>query len=180
MSIEHVLWNKVQLVRRSLSSRSIFQPVPLAEPIKLWSSRRICSHLPQTVYTVHCTMTLLLCTKLSVNLTFGSTFKGVVCLMKDLITAVRPRVFGVIISIWFFCTVWRKDRMLGLIACGVIKKKHNELIIIQCYYYHYLTITICKIFATHLHFDFSWEERTSSMDFPLQYLVLCVWYSLVI
>jgi len=64
----------------------------------------------------------LLCKEWGASLTLGSTFRGVVCLMKDLITAVRPREFGVIISIWFFCTVWRKDRMLGLIAY-VFKEK---------------------------------------------------------
>lgn len=51
------------------------------------------------------------------QLTLGSILRGVVCLMKDLITPVRPSVFGVIMSIWFFCTVWRKDLMCGLIAC---------------------------------------------------------------
>lgn len=49
--------------------------------------------------------------------TFGSILRGVVCLMKDLMTPARPSVLGVIISIWFFCTAWRKDLMWGLIAC---------------------------------------------------------------
>lgn len=39
--------------------------------------------------------------------------------MKDLMTPVRPSVLGVIMSIWFFCTVWKKDLMLGLMACRV-------------------------------------------------------------
>lgn len=50
------------------------------------------------------------------ELTLGSSFSGVVCLMKDLMTPVRPKVDGVIMSIWFFCTVWRKDLMLGRTA----------------------------------------------------------------
>lgn len=58
--------------------------------------------------------------------TLGSVLNGVLCLMKDLITALRPRELGVIISIWFFCTVWRKDFMLGLTAC-IFKTNYRKI-----------------------------------------------------
>lgn len=48
--------------------------------------------------------------------------------MKDLMTPVRPSVFGVIMSIWFFCTVWRKDLMLGLMACIVTMGEMDSLL----------------------------------------------------
>lgn len=60
------------------------------------------------------------------ELTLESVFMGVVCLMKDLMTPERPSVLGVIISIWFLCTVWRKDLMLGLTACKDITKGDKE------------------------------------------------------
>ena len=50
------------------------------------------------------------------QLTFASTLRGVVCLMKDFITVLRPTDAGIIISIWFFCTVWRKALMLGFMT----------------------------------------------------------------
>lgn len=37
------------------------------------------------------------------------------CLMKDFMTVLRPREPGVIISIWFFCTVCMNERMCGAI-----------------------------------------------------------------
>lgn len=57
------------------------------------------------------------------KVTLGSAFIGVVCLMNDLITAERPKELGVIISIWFFCTVWRKDLIFGLIVCLLKRSK---------------------------------------------------------
>lgn len=35
------------------------------------------------------------------------------CLMKDFMILLRPRDPGVIISIWFFCTVCTNERMCG-------------------------------------------------------------------
>lgn len=43
-------------------------------------------------------------------------------------TPVRPSVLGVIMSIWFFCTVWRKDLMLGLMACIGIMREMDSLL----------------------------------------------------
>lgn len=110
--------------------------------------------------------------------TLGSILRGVVCLMKDLMTPLRPSVFGVIISIWFFCTAWRKDLMWGLIVCR-LTTRNIKLKLGKCYRaQHYPRTGTWQRRA--LHSDFSWEERASWLDFLQQYLVLCVWYSGVI
>lgn len=107
--------------------------------------------------------------------TLGSILRGVVCFMKDLMTPLRPSVFGVIISIWFFCTAWRKDLMWGLIVCR-LTTRNIKLKLGKCYWaQHYPRTGTWQ--RTALHSDFSWEERASWLDFLQQYLVLCVWYS---
>ncbi len=48
------------------------------------------------------------------------------CLMKDFMMVLRPRDPGVIISIWFFCTVCTNERMCGAILYRD-KWTHNGL-----------------------------------------------------
>lgn len=50
------------------------------------------------------------------SLTFGSTRRGVLRLMKDFMTLLRGAEVGVM-SIWFLCTVCRKVRR-GRTTCG--------------------------------------------------------------
>lgn len=74
------------------TSINTFTPV-----IRVSVNRHIISNL-NVILEAPCTM-LMFCIWLRVQLTLGSIFRGVVCLMKDLITPVRPSVFGVIMSI---------------------------------------------------------------------------------